>query len=105
LPPISALMLCARTCAPARVVSCPQELINRSSFNALNQTLRSRFDVILYDTPACSSAADVLTIAARAGGVLLLVRKDRTRVADLTAFSDQLRRSGTEVVGSVLVSF
>jgi protein-tyrosine kinase len=83
----------------------PQELINRSSFNALNQTLRSRFDVILYDTPACSSAADVLTIAARAGGVLLVVRKDHTRVADLTAFSDQLRRSGTEVVGSVLVSF
>lgn len=83
----------------------PQELINRSSFNALNQTLRSRFDVILYDTPACSSAADVLTIGARAGGVLLVVRKDHTRVADLTAFGDQLRRSGTEVVGSVLVSF
>jgi hypothetical protein len=37
--------------------------------------------------------------------VLLVVRKDHTRVADLTAFSDQLRRSGTEVVGSVLVSF
>ncbi|AMP04242.1 chain length determinant protein tyrosine kinase EpsG [Collimonas pratensis] len=83
----------------------PQELINRSSFNALNQTLRSRFDVILYDTPASASAADVLTIAARAGGVLLVVRKDHTKVADLSAFSDQLRRSGTEVVGSVLVSF
>jgi len=83
----------------------PQELINRGSFVAMNATLCDRFDIILYDTPAFSSAADALTIASRAGGVLLVVRKDHTRVADLTAFSDQLRRSGTEVVGSVMVSF
>ncbi|WP_211461624.1 chain length determinant protein tyrosine kinase EpsG [Collimonas silvisoli] len=83
----------------------PQELINRSSFVLMNETLCDRFDIILYDTPAFSSAADVLTIAARAGGVLLVVRKDHTRIADLAALSDQFRRSGTEVVGSVMVSF
>jgi len=83
----------------------PQELINRASFGVMNDKLRDRFDVILYDTPAFSTAADALMIAARAGGVLLVVRKDHTRVADLTAFSEQLRHSGTEVVGSVLVSF
>ena len=83
----------------------PQELINRPSFGVMNEKLCDRFDIILYDTPAFSSAADALTIAARAGGVLLVVRKDHTRVADLTAFSEQLRYSGTEVVGSVLVSF
>lgn len=83
----------------------PQELINRSSFVVMNETLCDRFDIVLYDTPAFSSAADALTIASRAGGVLLVVRKDHTRIADLTAFSEQLRRSGTEVVGSVMVSF
>jgi chain length determinant protein tyrosine kinase EpsG len=81
----------------------PQELINRASFGAMNDMLRERFDIILFDTPAFSSVADVLTIAARAGGVLLAVRKNHTRMADLNAFSDQLRRSGTEVVGSMLV--
>lgn len=83
----------------------PQELINRASFVATNKMLGERFDIILYDTPAFSSVADALTIAARAGGVLLVVRKDHTRMADLTAFSEQLRRSGTEIVGSVMVSF
>jgi capsular exopolysaccharide synthesis family protein len=83
----------------------PQELINRNGFSIMNETLRERFDIILYDTPAISSAADALTIAARAGGVLLVVRKDHTKVADLTDFNDQVRRIGAEVVGTVLVSF
>ncbi|MEO6919686.1 MAG: chain length determinant protein tyrosine kinase EpsG [Collimonas sp.] len=83
----------------------PQELFNRASFGVLNQTLCDRFDIVLYDTPAFLSSADALTVAARAGGVLLVVRKDHTRVADLADFSDQLRRSGTEIVGSVMVSF
>jgi protein-tyrosine kinase len=83
----------------------PQELINRSGFAVMNDTLRDRFDVILYDAPAVATAADALTIAARAGGVLLVVRKDHTRTADLVAFGDQVRRIGAEVVGTVLVSF
>lgn len=83
----------------------PQELINRSGFGVMSDTLRDRFDVILYDAPALATAADVLTIAARAGGILLVVRKDHTRTADLVAFSEQVRRVGAEVVGTVLVSF
>lgn len=83
----------------------PQELINRSAFGVMNEKLCDLYDIILYDTPAFTSAADCLTIASRAGGVLLVVRKNHTRVADITAFSDQLRRSGTEIVGSVMVSF
>lgn len=83
----------------------PQELLNRSAFGVMNERLCDRFDIILYDTPAFLSAADCLTIASRAGGVLLVVRKNHTRAADLTVFSDQLRRTGTEIVGSVMVSF
>jgi len=83
----------------------PQELLHRASFGVINDRLRDRFDIILYDTPAFSTAADAMTIAARAGGVLLVVRRDHTRVTDIAAFSEQLRHSGTEVVGSVLVGF
>ncbi|KAF3998019.1 chain length determinant protein tyrosine kinase EpsG [Glaciimonas immobilis] len=83
----------------------PQQLLNRSAFGVLNERLCDCFDIILYDTPAFLSATDCLTIASRAGGALLVVRKNHTRVADLTVFSGQLRRSGTEIVGSVMVSF
>ena len=83
----------------------PQELINRNGFSAMNDTLCERFDIILYDSPAIATAADALTIAARTGGVLLVVRKDHTKLADLTAFGEQVRRIGAEVVGTVMVSF
>jgi len=83
----------------------PQELLNRASFNAVNQTLCERFDVVLYDTPALLSTGDALAVAARAGGVLLVIRKDHTRISDLANVSDQLRHSGAEIVGSVMVSF
>ncbi|WP_240162316.1 chain length determinant protein tyrosine kinase EpsG [Glaciimonas sp. PAMC28666] len=86
-------------------VSNPEELISREGFGAVNEALCERFDIILYDTPAFSSAADVLTIAAHAGGALVVLRKDHTGIAALTAFSKQLRQRGTEIVGSVLVKF
>jgi chain length determinant protein tyrosine kinase EpsG len=83
----------------------PQELVSRSSFANLNQSLASKFDVILYDVPAFSTAADAFGISACAEGVLLVVHKNQTRLADVSAISEQLARSGTEVVGSVLLEF
>ncbi len=83
----------------------PQELVSRTSFDDLTQNLAGKFDVILYDVPAFSTAADALAIASCAEGVLLVVRKNQTRLADIKAINEQLARSGTEVVGSVMVDF
>lgn len=83
----------------------PQELLSRASFGELNESLVSQFDVVLSDTAAFSTGADTLAIAARAGGVLLVAHKNNTRMADISATSEQLGRIGAEVVGSVLVDF
>lgn len=80
----------------------PQELLSRSGFGELNATLVGRHDVVLYDVAAFSSGADVMAVAARAGGVLLVARKNHTSLDEIAAFSDQLERSGVEIVGSVL---
>ena len=81
----------------------PQELLNRPSFTALRESLATRFDVILFDVPAFSIAADALAIAARVGGVLLVANKNKTHLADINAIRTQLGRADVEVVGSVLV--
>lgn len=83
----------------------PLELLNRNSFDELNDQLADQFDVILYDTLAFSSGVDALAIAARTSGVLIVAHKNNTRLSDINAMSEQLKYSGSEVVGSVLIDF
>ncbi|MGZ3237748.1 MAG: chain length determinant protein tyrosine kinase EpsG [Burkholderiaceae bacterium] len=83
----------------------PQELVSRESFGGLNSQLEGRFDVVLYDVSAFSTGADALAIASRVGGILLVTRKNMTRVADINAVCEQIGRIGAEVVGTVMVNF
>ncbi|MBG6220180.1 MULTISPECIES: chain length determinant protein tyrosine kinase EpsG [unclassified Janthinobacterium] len=83
----------------------PQELLSRPAFGALNKQLEERYDVVLYDVASVSSGSDTFVMGARVGGVLLVVRKNKTRLADIDAMREQLQRSGSEVVGSVLVDY
>ena len=83
----------------------PQELLSRTSFVTLNKQLESRYDVVLYDVPAYATGSDALAVAARAGGVLLVARKNKTPMADVAAMTEQMTHSGAQVVGSVMVDF
>jgi protein-tyrosine kinase len=83
----------------------PQELFHRAAFGDLMECLAARFDVILFDVPACSQGADALAIAARAAGVLFIARKHETRMAELRGVTEQIGRTGAQVVGAVLVEF
>lgn len=83
----------------------PQELLARASFRSLNTQLESRYDVVLYDVPPFSKGVDALAVASRAGGVLLVARKDRTRISNVSRMAEQMAQAGAEVVGSVVVDF
>jgi len=83
----------------------PQELLSRPAFGALNTELAAQYDVVLYDVAPFSSGADALAVAARAGGVLLVARRNKTQVADISAMADQLGQAGAQVIGSVLVDY
>jgi len=83
----------------------PQELLSRDTFRTLDASLASRYDVVLYDLAPFGAGADALAVAARAGGVLLAVRKDHTRVVQLARMAEQLAEAGAEVVGAVVMEF
>ncbi|MEZ0232248.1 MAG: chain length determinant protein tyrosine kinase EpsG [Methylophilaceae bacterium] len=83
----------------------PQELVSRPVFRQLIDTFAASYDVILIDTPSFSSGADTYAITARIGGVLLAARNSMTRVSEINTASDQLKKNGTQVVGSVLLDF
>jgi protein-tyrosine kinase len=83
----------------------PIELLSRTSFAGLNLQLESSYDIVLYDTPAFTTASDMLPLAARTGGVLLVVRKNSTSLNNVGALTEQVNQAGGKVLGSVLVDF
>lgn len=83
----------------------PQELLARVGFRKLHAQLAARYDVVLYDLPPFTAGADALAVAGRAGGVLLVACKGRTRIADVSRMAGQMAEAGAERVGSVVVEF
>jgi chain length determinant protein tyrosine kinase EpsG len=83
----------------------PVELLSRDTFPTLLRELRNEFEVILFDTPPAGSCADAQTIAFQSGSVLMLARKDHTRLADTTRLMRQMTDAGAQTLGTVCNSF
>lgn len=83
----------------------PQELLGREIFASLLHDFAAQYDVILIDTPAADSSADVQRIAYIAKGALLVGRRHRTRLRELEALSTSVTSAGARVVGTVLNTY
>lgn len=81
----------------------PQELVERREFGALLQWATANYDVVLVDAPALRAAADALPVAARCGGCVLVAKQDLTSFEDLQWSVEQLRSTGSSVLGSVML--
>jgi chain length determinant protein tyrosine kinase EpsG len=83
----------------------PQELLAREGFRNLNTQLESRYDVVLYDVPPFQVGVDSIAVATRAGGALLVTRKNYTRISHIGRAAEQLSDAGCEILGSVMMEF
>jgi receptor protein-tyrosine kinase len=83
----------------------PLELLCRGSFAALLGRAQAEYDIILLDTPPACEYADAQSVAFRAGDVLLLSRRDHTRVEDSERAVRELSDATARVVGTVINSF
>jgi Mrp family chromosome partitioning ATPase len=68
----------------------------------LFQYARKAYDIVLIDTSSLSSGADAMIVAARAGAALAVARANETKMAAYSELIAELKRSGINVVGSVL---
>lgn len=80
----------------------PLELLGRTALTTLLKSLTERYQVVLIDTPCASTSTDASIIAERAGGALVLVRKDVTRTNELKKITDVLAAARTPIVGTVM---
>ena len=82
----------------------PQELLTRSAFELFLADMRSKYNIILFDTPAASEYADAQMLAVRAGAALVVAYDRRSRIAQLERMTDDMREAGARIVGGLIRS-
>jgi protein-tyrosine kinase len=80
----------------------PLELLSRSELPAMLAEAGERFSVVIIDTAAGVRGADARIVAARAGGALLVARREHSTVAELLQLQGGAGSYGVQIVGSIL---
>lgn len=80
----------------------PQEILTKPTFSNLLKDLEKVYEVILIDTSPAIFGADYLTVAMKAGGVVIVARKDYTNASELKVLSNNLGVTNAQLVGSVV---
>lgn len=75
------------------------DVLQSPDMESLLSELRSRYDLVLIDTPPVLAAADAGILAPRAGAVFMVARADKTTAAELTAARRVIEQAGGEVKG------
>lgn len=80
----------------------PSELLDSEKMQSLIEDLSQKYDYILVDTPPVNVVSDACVVANLLDGVLLLVRKGRSRKGDVKRSVNSLCLTGAKILGFVL---
>ncbi|WP_248927146.1 CpsD/CapB family tyrosine-protein kinase [Paenibacillus hamazuiensis] len=82
-------------------ISNPSELAASKKMDALLDELKTRYDVILIDTPPSSAFIDAKVIAAKSDGVLVVVEYGKVKRAAAQKLKEDLAHVKANVIGTV----
>jgi capsular exopolysaccharide synthesis family protein len=91
-----------------RVLSCgpkppnPSELLGSTKMRSLLETLSSRFDVVIVDSPPVLAVTDAVVLSAEVDGVVLVIDADKTRRGPLKQAVSRLVEANAHIIGVVL---
>ena len=88
--------------AAGGAVANPTEVLGTARLRAGFDELSTRFDYVIVDSPSLRSRSDAIVLASAAEAVLMVVRSNKTRYADLGASIERLDSSGILLLGVVL---
>lgn len=81
----------------------PAELLTSHKFEELLDELKQQYDFLVIDTPPLLAVTDPCVVAARADGVLLVVRNTKRAAQDATRATDMLDSLGATTLGVIVV--
>jgi Mrp family chromosome partitioning ATPase len=71
-------------------------------FEALMDTLRSEFDLVVIDLPPLDESSDALAVAAHTDGVVLVLEAEKTRWQVAANATERIAMAGAKVLGAIL---
>lgn len=80
----------------------PADMLGSKRMGQLIEELRTKAEIILFDTPPVTAVADASILAGRLDGALLIVRCGQTRRAPLQHSQEVLSTAGANLLGVVL---
>ena len=81
----------------------PQVLLNGRRLETLLGEARARSDTVIVDGPPMGVFSDMLPVAQRVDGVIVVVRLDHSRRDEIERFKYQLASTGIQPVGVVVL--
>lgn len=81
----------------------PAELLMRPAFGALVNHCERDYDAILIDTSPSQYVSDFQAVSARAGGVLITARRNKSRLTALADLKEKILMTGAQVIGAVVL--
>jgi len=82
--------------------SSPHRLVGNNTFASLVEKLREKYENIIIDTPPILAASEALLIANVADAAIICVRRDFSRVDQVTDAFSRLQSAGVNTAGAVL---
>lgn len=80
----------------------PLELLSSKEFSDFLDELSKRFDYIIIDTPPVNIVADVLPVAEKTDGVIVVAYEERSNYVELDKAIDTLKRCDAKILGFIL---
>lgn len=80
----------------------PQELLGRPAFAQLLREATGMNDIIIIDTPAADHFSDAEIIASRAGGAVVVARKNKSSTTGTAHLAQRLQNNNVLIYGSIL---
>jgi tyrosine-protein kinase Etk/Wzc len=77
----------------------PADFLLDNRLDTLLDALKSRYDIVLIDTPPVLAASDAGILASKAGAVFMVARADQTTLGELESAEKSIRQAGSEIKG------
>ena len=80
----------------------PSEMLSSKVMEDLLETLKSKFDYIILDTPPVQAVTDSQVLSTKADGTILVIRSEKTKKESVQNAISLLKKVNANIIGTVL---